>query len=701
MNQGKDMLILSMHKRAKNCIYRLVSVLMLLVIGIAASAQSGHVNLTSLKPSKSLAYKPAKEYWTGKMTMGGVDYTNGFGLWILQGPTQYGYAEYSLKGKYSKITFILGTSPSEAQAPGQGKGVFMVSGDGTALLDKVTTEYSTPEYITLDVTGVDVLRFEIVTGWVTVGIAEPTLWSAGQTPTPRGKLTNAKNETTKLVSELRPYVQSNAHKEVGADKKVKSVNISGVEYDNGILMNTNQQLIGAGTAWSEFNLGSMFTKLKMTFGPVKSGGGTLGRAWLTVRSNGKVIAEYEIEEDQLAKDVILDIEGCNQLTIESEQAQGSSSIAVVNMIAYPKGSEPQIAQSGIGKETIATDQSFKHLPDVCKLISNIPPYVMAGINDAEQKCLFNGKSQHITFSMGGTRFWEGIVLQSSTSFSNNNTRAHAIFNLAGEFDYLSFTVGWVGKCDVLKNDRLKIYADDAVVLDMPLMATAPNQHIIVPLHKCRKLTVEKCGLTSLDHPAFGVADMVVYRGEPVENNLFVHPEPEMPEETDLIDLGAPYIHYVKGLALNTPKFLDGSLKKNYYTLLDGQRVNKGFLLNTSVHFDLEMGPLGGDGGGTGIVAGAIGSAVLVGAVGGAAITAISPFGAFIALAAGGTALESSCAAFNTYGEYDQVTFTVVNISAEKNNHEQKTTLLIGGDHEVLHEIELDINAGPTYIYSTD
>ena len=682
------------HTRTKTWARRLCFMVMLFVINIVAYAQSGPVNLTSLKPTKSIAFKPAKEYLFGKMTMGGVAYTNGFGLRILQGPTQYGYAEYSLKGKYSKITFILGTSPSEGHAPGQYKGVFKVSGDGNTLLDNVIREYSTPERITLDVSGVDILRFEILTGDVTVGIVEPWLWTSGQTPSPKGKLTNATKKTTHLAKELSPYVMSNAHKEVGPECKVKSVNISGVEYDNGILMNTNQQIIGAGTAWTEFNLGSMYKQLKMTFGPVKTGGGTLGRAWLTVRSNGKVIAEYEIEEDQLAKEVILDIDGCNQLTIESEQDKGSSSIAVVNMLAYPEGSEPQIAQNEIGKETIASDQNLKHLPDVCKLISNIPPYVLAGINDADEKCLFDGKSQHITFSMGGTRFWEGIVLQSSTSLFNNNTMAHAIFNLAGEFDYLSFTVGWVGKCGVLKNDRLKIYADDTVVLDMPLMGTAPNQHIIVPLHKCRKLTIEKQGMTSLDHPAFGVADMVVYRGEPVENNLFVHPRPEMPDEIDLIDLGVPYIHYVKGLALNTPKFLDGSLKKNYYTLLDGQRVNKGFLLSTSVHFDLEMGPLGGDGGGTGIVAGAIGSAVLVGAVGGAAITAISPFGAFLALAAGGTAHESSCAAFNTYGEYDQVTFTVVNTSKE-NNYEQKSKLLIGGDHEVLHEIELDINAGPT------
>lgn len=665
--------------------------LMILAGSVSAFAQNT-IYLTSMKPVNSLACKPAREFTYGKIPLGGVNYTNGFGLWILQGPTQRGYVEYSLKGRYSKLCFIFGTSPFYQSD--REKGIFAVYGDGNTLLDKVITPNSVPERITLDVTGVDILRFEIVDGYVSVGITEATLWTAAQTPRNTGKITNATKKTTVLVKDMKPYFVSNFHKEVGPEMRNESVNIAGIDYDNGLLMNTNMPLIGSGEAWTEFNLGGLYKQMKFTFGPVKTTSGTKGTAWLTVRSNGKVIAEYEIDEHQLAKEVVLDVTGCRQLSFESEQASGSSFIAVVDATVYPEGSEPVKDKREIGKEHIAGNSNLKNLPDVCKLISNIPPYVLAGVNNAD-KNLFVGKSQHITFSMGGTRFWEGVILQSASNVINDNTMAHAIFNLGGEFDYLSFTVGWVSKCGVLKNDRLKVYADDKVVLDMPLMATAPNQHLIVPLYKCQKLTLEKCGLVSLDHPAYGVADMIVYRGEPVKNNLFVHSKPETPDEVDLIDLGAPYIHYVKGLAHNYPAFYDGSLRKEFFTLPSGERVYKGFVLKTSVHFDLEMGPLGSAGGGTGIVAGAIGSSVLVGAVGGAAITAVSPFGAFLALAAGGTALESSCAAFNTYGEYDKVTFTVACLDKLENNYENKTTLLIGGDHEILQAFQLDLKAGPT------
>ncbi len=675
---------------------KLSTLLLILAISLWAGnvfaiAQSP-VYLTSMKPSDKLGFSVASDFSNAKIPLGGVLYNNGFALQILQGPMRRGFVEYSLKGKYSHIMFILGTSPYHQV--NRDKGVFAVYGDGNILLDKVISPNSAPERITLDISGVDVLRFEIVDGDVTVGVVEATLWTGSQSPREIGRVTNASKKVTTLVKDLKPYFVSSAHQEIGPDEGVKSVRLSGVEYDNGLLMSANMQLIGEGTAWTEFNLGGLYKQLKLTFGPVNSTGGSLGRAWLTIRSNGKVIAEYEIEEQQLSKDVVLDVSGCSQLTIESEQASGSSSIAVVNMTAYPEGMELVADEREMGKEAITDDLDLSHLPDVCKLISNIPPYALAGVNDAS-KNLYNGKSQHVTFSMGGEKFWEGVILQSSTNILNDNTMAHAIFNLGGEFDYLSFTVGWVGKCGVLKNDRLKIYADQEVVLDMPLMATAPNQHIIVPLHRCHKLTIEKCGMVSMQHPAYGVADMVVYRGEPVKNDLFVHPKPETPDEIDLIDLGAPYIHYVNGLPFGMSEFHDGSLKKEYFTLPDGERVNKGFVLSTSVHFDLEMGPLGGEGSGTGIVAGAIGSSILVGAVGGATVTLVSPFGAFLALAAGGTALESSCAAFNTYGEYDQVSFTVANMQNQKNGFEPKTTLLIGGDHEILHEIELDINAAPT------
>ncbi len=680
----------------------LATVAALPLFGLSAAAQNT-VYLSSLKPVDGHAFTKASEMpynseskTSGVMMLGGVGYKTGFALRTTYGPTRPGYVEWSLKGKYTTLTFILGGSPYWATggAAAVPKGILAVKADGRKILDKAVAQHAVPERITLDISGVDILRFELVTDDVDMGIAEPALWTAAQTPRETGRLSLATDKPTQLVSGLRPYHVDNPHKCVSSrDGDLKEVKISGKSYTSGIVMNTDMRIIGAGQARTLFNLGGGYKTLRFIAGPVDSDSGTIGTAWLTVKADGKIIYEYEITEDSLAKEISLDISGCRQLSIESEQADKSSSIAAADLTVYPAGTEPAAKSSET--ESIAVNEGLKKLPDVCALVSNIPPYAVGGSSADRSNTVFDGKSDYITFSMGGVKFKEGVILSSSTNVLNDNTGAHAWFNLGGEFDYLSFTVGWLSKCGVLKNDVLRVYADDEVVLEVPLIATAPNQEYTVPLHKCQRLGFVKEGMTSLAHSVFAIADLIVYRGQPVKNEIFTHPIPDLPEETDLIALGRPYIHYVTPMSEHMDEaFHDGSTRKQYFEL-DGERIYEGFLLETSVHFDLEAGPLGGAGGGTGAVAGAIGSSIMVGAVGGATIAAVSPFGALIALAAGGTGMESSCAAFNTYGAYDELTFSVARYSQGISGPKQRERLLIGGDGEVLQEIEISTDMMPT------
>ena len=238
---------------------------------------------------------------------------------------------------------------------------------------------------------------------------------------------------------------------------------------------------------------------------------------------------------------------------------------------------------------------------------------------------------------------------------------------------------------------------------VPLHSTYPNQHFILPINKCRKLKFESSGQSTMDAAAFGVADLVVYRGEPVGNNLFVHPIPECPDEIDLIDLGAPYIHYVS--SSREGAFVDGKSMKNYFTRYDNSRIYKGFVLQTSTHFSLDFGPLSGS---DAVGAGAIGAAavgasfVATGvAVGGVTVGAtLAPIAPLLMLAAGGEAVENSCAAFNTYGQYNSLTFTVECLRKEGDTQllgpdtmqpdisERKERLLIGSNLNVVAEFDV-------------
>lgn len=678
---------------------RVIAAAVLLLVsfaGMRAYGQTPTYLSTAYRPVESHAYTKVQDMLFGTMYMGGVPYKNGFHLFTTYGPTEHGYAEFSLKGRFRTFTFIVGCS--QADSPGTDKAVLAIRGDGRKLMERMVAEYDVPQRISLDVTGIDRLRFEITMNDVRIGIAEPILYTASQTPRETGKLSLATGKPLMLVRDLRPYKINNYHKCVSQNEKfrdLRSIKISGKTYTDGLRLDATIQLIGQDERRTFFNLEGKYSTLEFIAGPQDSDDGKLGVAWLSVKGDERILLEEEVGEGNLAKKFTVNVKGCRWISIESQQSQGSSALAVVNAMVYPEGYD--IAGSTEG-ELLDASAEIKALPDVCKLVSNIQPYAVGG-GISRENMVYDGSTDFRTFSMGGVRFNEGLIFQSATNVLDDNTRSHAVFNVEGEFDHVSFTTGWISKCGVLKNDTLRVYADNRVVFNQPMTATSPNQHYTVPINRCRKLMFEKRGIVSLNHPAFGVADIVLYRGKPVANDLFVHPRPECPDEIDLIDLGKPYIHYVSPLKDYQDRiFKDGSTKKNYFTMPNGERIYKGFVLQTSVHFDLEMGPTGTPA--AGVTAGMMGSAIMVGAVGGATITAISPFGALIALAAGGTAHESSCAAFNTWGQYDYITFTVAavpnnsgdTVSLKSNPIEH---LLIGADGNVVANLELYGTMNPT------
>lgn len=657
---------------------------------MAAISASAQVTLNAVqKPVESFGYELPQDImcdydiygvYRGLIIIGGVPYKSGFALRNISGTN--GFAEFSLKGKYKTLTFAYGSSVFNSDRT---SGVFLITGDGRKLLDKVLQPDSVPERMMLDVSGVDRLRFEIVKGDISIGVAEPELWTAGQTPAPDSRISNAPSKVTRLVDELRPYKIDDSHKCISpASGDRKAVKVNGRTYTSGLEVYVHQKAIDFADQVTYFNLGGRYSKLSFLLGPKDMAGGILGSGWITVKADGKTILEEELNEGSQARNVTLDVSGCRQLTFSGDQTDGTIYIVAADMVAYPEGTYKEPEASPVA------DPRLKSLPNVCKLISNIPPFAITGYANAGSN-LFDGKSEHVTFSMGGTRFWEGVILQSSTNILRDNTKSSALFNIGGEFDHISFTTGWISKCGILKNDVLKVYADDKVVMEMPLIATSPNAEYIVPVGRCNILKFELQGEQSMFQPAFGIADIVAYRGEAVPNNLFEHPVPDLPEETDIFSLGNPYIHYIFTMRDAMEKTIhDGSTKKEYFQLGD-KRINNGFLLQTSVHFDLEAGAVGGAGTGVAAISAGMAGSAVIGTIGGTTISLVCPFGSLLALAAGGESWESSCAAFNTYGAYDELTFSVACIQQK---HQEQEKLLIGADGEVVQEFVISEEMEP-------
>ncbi len=670
---------------------KVVAILLALVAGCVDLAAQTKYLVNLLSPVDSYSYKAYK--YTGPSSeriamSGGLEWYGGFTIGHTMGPYKPGYAVFDLGGRYETLMFVLGHENFNMGAGGTGiatdPNIVTVYADGRKVVDEVVYPYGIPKRITLDVKGVSELKFLLVSGTGYIAVAEATLWTAGQTPVETGNLLTEKPKPIELIKDLKPYFQNNRLTNVSPSDKCKSIKINGQEYNYGLSAIMQRAISGDNPGWAYFNLRKQYATLRFIAGPLDDTESNSGSGWFTVKADGKIIYEWEMKHDDIAQQVTLDVTGCEMLSFHSEQESGSTNGGIVRIMLYPEGEQPQEE----GETEAPVDPRLKELPDVCKLISNIPPYSTGALT---QKQIYDGSSDHITFSMGGVKFSEGFVLYAKANVLDDNTSSYAVFDLGNEFDYVSFTAGYIGKSGAMNNDVLRVYADDKLVLETPLIPTYPNQHYTVPLNRCRKLRFENQGSGTLDVAAFGVADLVVYRGEPVENDLFVHPKPDCPPTVDLIDLGAPYIHYVSPMKDSKDKiFYDGTTQKNYFDL-NGQRIYKGFMLQTSVHFSLDHGVLSGtDGAIAGALGGAaVGSAFVAGAaaVGGAMVgSTLIGAAAFLMLAAGGEALENSCAAFNTYGEYNSVTFTVACCHPHIRPDDYKETLLIGADHRVVAQL---------------
>ena len=671
-----------------------------LLFGVHLSAQTPVYLTKAYKPLESDRYTA----YSSLEIEGGDVWNNCFTLGVIN--NYHGYATFHLGGKYESISFILGAEKSRG---GNDPNIVQIHADGRRIFDYVLRDGDLGQHFTLNISGVDKLEFSLVKPEVEAAFCEVALWTKDQTPHDlRGK-NDPEVKTRMLFRDIAPYRMNGSsftsqgdgrHTWVAPDRKTKSIKIGNKTYEYGLLLGMSMQLSGSGKSSTDLNIRGQYESLRFVVGPLATDDGNdTSRGWVTVLGDGKILYEYEINEESIAQQVTLDVKGVNRLTFESEQVSGSLDAAIVDAWVYPKGNTPD-ADTDVAVTVDAPDPRLKELPDVCKLITNIPPY---SLRSKVEYQLYEGISDYVTFSMGGTKFNEGFILYMTASFLNSDLRSHAIFDLGNEFDYVSFTAGYVSKSWVMNNDVLRVYADDELILEAPLHATYPNQHFVLPINKCRKLKFESSGQSTMDAAAFGVADLVVYRGEPVENDLFVHPIPECPDEIDLIDLGAPYIHYVSQASSGV--FVDGKSMKNYFTRYDGSRIYKGFVLQTSTHFSLDFGVLSGS---DAVGAGAIGSAavgasfVATGAaIGGATVGAtLAPIAPLLMLAAGGEAAENSCAAFNTYGQYNSVTFTVECLRKEGDTQllgpdtmqpdisERKEKLLIGSNLNVVAEFDV-------------
>ncbi len=671
---------------------RILSIITLLALAWTAGAQDYLVK--KFKPVESRRYHPHYVGVQGEnddMYIATFRCSNGFNLYkgVTNDDAKEGaYAVFSLKGQYEKITFLMGPgrgNDDRFAAGDKGTDIIIITADGRRLVDDVLHQWDAPKIVTLDISGVDQLRFEDWSGLEGVYFGEIKLWKKGQTPTPYN-ISNASlmaKDKVKLMEELRPHLICHRgwSKPITMDdyngiSEEESISINRQKYYSGISMSASQELgegISAGFVY--FWLQKKFDKLSFLVGP-RDNMSSNAKAWLTVKGDGKIIFEKLITQQDLAEICVVDVTGVNVVSFHCGELEQSDflkgmTFGVVDIYAYKKGCK-DIPTPGVAN---TAKDKLSHLPDAVKLCSSHEPFSIRGTASFDQ-IYFKGTSSHYHFSMGGEQFEEGFILTTGSTFMDGNIDSYVAFDLAGEFDYVSFTVGTLSKRRVLGEDRLLVFADDNLILDTEVHCLWPNQQFTLPIGKCRILKFAKPGNGESKQTFTGVGDVMVFRGQPQDTApYFYHPHPESPETVDLIDYcGSPYFHYVGRFLSNLTNFdfndcfKNGSSMREAFVMKDGSRINKGIMLETNVPPMLAFEDIDLN---TAIFLFVVGAGSSISASNVAAATGVSAgAGLAGALAAGYSTLnlvgdkghQSAVAAFNPFGQYETLTFTVDNKS---------------------------------------
>ncbi|MBQ9427813.1 MAG: NPCBM/NEW2 domain-containing protein [Paludibacteraceae bacterium] len=596
----------------------------------------------------------------------------------LIGGDNHGWCTYKIGGKYSKMSFWVGSAFVNAGTGPLNKSVLTIWADGVRIYDQPIFHADPPRFVTLDIEGVDELQFKVIIGEIDLTLGQIQLWKEGvdvdkpglktATAVPDGKV--------KLVEQLVPYFTTRYVHPItdkdnvpGLDYAVESISMARHEFKNGLQFTSSEQLAGERVDYSYFWLRKKYEKLSFIVGP-RDNQSSNTSAWLVIYGDKKkILYEGIVRQSDVPQQVVVDVKGQDQICfsceLRSNDFLGSITFGAVEIYAHPKG-DPTVPKEGpanINKDRVSQFKS------PCSLMRNILPYSVRGVAKAKNT-MFTGESSYVTFSMGGEKYSEGIILTPGTTLLDDKIDAYATFDLAEEFDYISFYAGALTNRRVLDDGRLLVYADDVKILDTVIHCTWPNAYFELPIHKCRMLKFAKPSDGKNKQIFIGLGDLALYRGKPVKNRLFYHEYPEFDDEADLIDLcGRPYFHYVGRYLSSLTNFdfndcfIPGGSQRNFFQMKDGSKIYKGVMLEANVPLPFEDISLT--------------EAAFMFIVGAGSAMSGSDVAAYTGVSAGagiGGQMavarlmnnqnhgQASVVAFNPYGQYQSCTFTVANKS---------------------------------------
>ena len=631
----------------------------------------------------------------------GHEYHGGIVLQTLVGPTEYPHVEFPLDGQYDYFSFVLGGDYRDARWESSfaldgsyptilGKArdlklALQVIIDGVVKEEFIVSCYDVAKRYTYDVKGAQTFEIKAIMGddGFMIPMMEITVWNGeahetGYVPSPAG------NEPVQLIKDLKPYLIPSTSSALYYPNNSESsegrsyINMCGIRYENVMATYVSMGMLENDTEEIFFNLEGKYNYLTFTAGVAdRTTTYSEGTAWLTVTADGKIIYEELFSSHELQKKVELDVTGCHQLVFAWMSDEGNMEYGNSTGNFFGIG-DAYVSTTTEALQTIK--YSSRDLPDrPVKMMSELGTFSV--FSNMDDNAVFDGSTQFHTFSMGGVKYNEGIMLYAANSMLQKKP-ACASFNLDGKYNTISFVAGHISNSDVYKNDTIEIYADGVLIKTVEVDCTMLPQEYVVEVNGCRHLEFVSGKVTngSMYRPALGIANLIAYPDGYVQTDFFPERDPaDYGASCDLIEKFGFYDVHSGGRMDNDigavdvkDGYYDGSTQKNYFMIGD-RRVYSGVLLRTSVHLSFDTG-----------MADALIAFNIVGC-------------SILALAAAGEAHESAFALANIKDSgYTSVTFTVA-MQQERTaaGGEDETVLKIGADDECIFETTLYKDMGPT------
>ncbi len=481
------------------------------------------------------------------------------------------YLDYEIGGKYREISFFYGMDSSMIWQVDFNVSFQVINAETEEIIwEDLLRAGDVPKFATVDISGIQKLRlncYNLNRGTFCMG--DITLWEGESQAENRSY--PIITEATALEDNYRFYHAFSTLTMSTTDKyrnfegyATNPLSIRGRQFAHAALLTFNDDLV--------MNLRGQFKQVSFTWGIADKANqvGSIAddfKGYLSIYADGVcVLDEFVCTVDTPEQTIVLDVDYAWQLrfVLRSDQYYVPEFV-----LAELTGGE-NLPGSNAGTEA-----------KVAPLIRTHYPHVISGTGMGAYAKVYDSSSRYHGFYMGGEKYIEGIVLSPMWNLWDNCANpAYVVSDLEGKYKYITFTLGHIDSA-AYKPALLEIYLDGAEEPNYTFVVndTDMPREYTIEVGNCHSIKFQCGGDAEANLPLIGIANLVCYPGEVVDNEIFKPFYAEYPESCELTDYFTPFgwasygldkIYYSDGI------YADGK----YFELFDGSQYKKGLLFCT-------------------------------------------------------------------------------------------------------------------------